>query len=61
MTYEDFLQIPPSALKDLEIILTLKRKYCMDFTDEEIVIQKHFADWGLNSTKNQLERILKLD
>ena len=61
MTYEDFLQIPASALRDLETILTLKKKYCMDFTDEEIIIMKHFSSWGLNSTKSQLERILKLD
>jgi hypothetical protein len=61
MTYEDFLQIPSSALKDLETILALKRKYCMDFTDEEIVICRHFVDWKLNSDRDKLERILKLD
>lgn len=61
MTYDEFLQIPAHALKDLETILTLKRKYCMEFTDEEIVILRHFSHWELNSTKGQLERILKLN
>jgi hypothetical protein len=30
MTYEEFLNIPVSVLKDLEIIITLKVKYHMD-------------------------------
>ena len=67
MTYEDFLNIPVSVLKDLQTILTLKDKYHMDITTEERKICEHinrFADERRKSAelwkqKEQLEKLFR--
>jgi hypothetical protein len=69
MTYEEFLNIPVSVLRDLETILILKDKYHMDITTEEIKICEHinrFADEQIKSAelwkqKKQLENLFKND
>ncbi len=67
MTYEEFLNIPVSVLRDLETILILKDKYHMDITTEERKICEHinrFADERIKSAelwkqKKQLENLFK--
>ena len=67
MTYEEFLNIPVSVLKDLQTILILKDKYHMDITTEEREICEHinrFADEQrksaeLRKQKQQLEELFK--
>jgi len=67
MTYEDFLNIPVSVLKDLQTILILKDKYHMDITTEERKICEHinrFADERRKSAelwkqKEQLEKLFR--
>ena len=67
MTYEEFLNIPVSVLRDLETILILKDKYHMDLTTEEREICEHinrFADEQIKSAelwkqKKQLENLFK--
>jgi hypothetical protein len=67
MTYEEFLNIPVSVLKDLQTILILKDKYHMDITSEERKICEHinrFADEQRKSAelwkqKEQLEKLFK--
>lgn len=65
MTYEEFLNIPISVIKDLQTILILKNKYHMDITTEERQICEHinnFADerkksYELTKKKQQLEKL----
>jgi hypothetical protein len=67
MTYEEFLNIPVSVLKDLETILILKDKYHMDITTEEREICEHinrFADEQnksaeLRKQKQELEKLFR--
>jgi len=67
MTYEDFLNIPVSVLKDLQTILILKDKYHMDITTEERKICEHinrFADEQIKSAelrkqKQELEKLFR--
>jgi hypothetical protein len=67
MTYEEFLDIPVSVLKDLETILLLKSQYQMDITSEERKICKHmerFYDERIKSAelytqKQQLEKLFR--
>jgi hypothetical protein len=68
MTYDEFLDIPVSVLKDLETILLLKLQYQMDLTSEEREIRenmKRFYDERVKSVelvqqKLQLEKLLEL-
>ena len=68
MTYEEFLNIPVSVLKDIKTILILKDKYHMDITTEERQICEHinkFADehkksYELLQKKQQLEKLFKI-
>ena len=68
MTYEEFLYIPVSVLKDLETILLLKSQYQMEITSEERKICEHmerFYDeqtksYELCKQKRQLEKLFKL-
>ena len=68
MTYEEFLNIPVSVLKDLETILLLKSKYQMDLTSEEQQFHKHLIrlheelekSTKLFKQKSQLEELFKL-
>jgi hypothetical protein len=67
MTYEEFLDIPVSVLKDLETILILKDKYHMDITTQEREICEHinrFADEQnksaeLRKQKQELEKLFR--
>lgn len=67
MTYEEFLNIPVSVLKDLQTILILKDKYHMDITTEEREICEHinrFADEQnksaeLQKQKQELEKLFR--
>ena len=67
MTYEEFLNIPVSVLRDLETILILKDKYHMDTTAEEREFLEHISKFGeeqiksdeLRKQKKQLENLFK--
>lgn len=67
MTYEKFLNLPVSVLRDLETILILKDKYHMDITTEEREICEHinrFADEQnksaeLRKQKRKLEELFR--
>ena len=67
MTYEDFLNIPVSVLKDLQTILILKDKYHMDITTEEREICEHINRFAeeqnksaeLRKQKQQLEELFR--
>lgn len=68
MTYDKFLNIPVSVLKDLEIILLLKSKYQMEITSHERELYEHMTrfydeqvkSYELGKQKQQLEKILEL-
>ena len=68
MTYDEFLNIPVSVLKDLETILLLKSKYKMEITSEEEKICEHMEkfyseqikSYELGKQKRQLEKLLEL-
>jgi hypothetical protein len=67
MTYEEFLNIPVSVLKDLETILILKDKYHMDITKQEEELCRHIskcyneriASLELLQKKQQLEELFR--
>jgi hypothetical protein len=67
MTYDEFLNIPGSVLKDLETILLLKSQYSMEITIQEGQIWEHmikFYDaerqsYELQKQKQKLEKLLK--
>ncbi len=67
MTYEEFLNIPVSVLKDLETILILKDKYHMDITKQEEELCRHIskcyneriASLELLQKKQQLEKLFR--
>ena len=67
MTYEEFLNIPVSVLKDLQTILILKDKYHMDITSEERKICEHINRFAeeqsksaeLRKQKQQLEKLFR--
>jgi hypothetical protein len=52
MTYEEFLDIPVSVLKDLETILILKDKYHMDITTQEREICEHINRFAEEQNKS---------
>lgn len=68
MTYDEFLNIPVSVLRDLETILLLKSQYQLETTSQEREIYEHmikFYDeqrksYELGKQKRQLEKLLKL-
>jgi hypothetical protein len=67
MTYEEFLNIPVSVLRDLETILILKDKYHMDITKQEEELCRHIskcyderiASLELLQKKQQLEKLFR--
>jgi hypothetical protein len=67
MTYEEFLDIPVSVLKDLETILLLKSQYQMDITSQEGEIWEHLKRFYDEQTKSaelykqkqQLEKLFR--
>ena len=68
MTYDEFLDIPVSVLKDLETILLLKSKYKMKITSEEDKIceymEKFYSEqiksYEVYIQKQKLEKLFKL-
>ena len=52
MTYEEFLNIPVSAIKDLETIFCLKLKWELDFTPEEVELFKHILTYYKEQVKS---------
>ena len=68
MTYDEFLNIPVSVLRDLETILLLKSQYQLETTSQELEIYEHlikFHDeqrksYELRKQKRQLEKLLEL-
>jgi hypothetical protein len=67
MTYEEFLNLPVSVLKDLETILLLKCNYHMDITKQEEDLCRHMdkcyderiASLQLSQKKRQLEELFR--
>jgi hypothetical protein len=67
MTYEEFLNIPVTVLKDLETILILKDKYHMDITKQEEELCRHIIkcyderieSLELLQKKQQLEKLFR--
>ena len=67
MTYEEFLDIPFSSLKDIETILILKDKHNMDITKQEEELCRHIskcyneriASLELLQKKQQLEELFR--
>jgi len=67
MTYDEFLDIPVSVLKDLETILLLKSQYCMEVTTEEKKLYDHMVRFydeqtksrELQKQKQKLEKLFK--
>ena len=67
MTYDEFLNIPVSVLKDLKTILILKNRYHMEITSEERKLceyARRFCDEQEKSSellkqKQQLEKLFK--
>jgi hypothetical protein len=67
MTYEEFLDIPDSVLKDLKVIIILKEKHNMDMTAEEKEICEHIDRFSnerknsaeLNKQRRQLEKLFE--
>ena len=68
MTYDEFLNIPVSVLKDLETILFLKSQYQLETTSQELEVYEHiikFYDeqkksYELRGQKQKLEKLFKL-
>ena len=68
MTYDEFLNIPVSVLKDLETIILLKSQYQLETTSQELEIYEHmikFYDeqkksYELRGQKQKLEKLFKL-
>ena len=67
MTYEEFLDIPFSSLKDIETILILKDKHNMDITKQEEDLCRHISKYygeqiktyELFKNKENLERLFR--
>ena len=67
MTYEEFLDIPFSSLKDIETILILKDKHNLDITKQEEELCRHIskcyneriASLELLQKKQQLEKLFR--
>jgi len=68
MTYEEYLNIPVNTLNDLETILLLKSKHCMEITAQEKEIWEHMMrfysektkSYELREEKQKLEKLFKL-
>ncbi len=67
MTYEEFLDLPFSTLKDIETIFLLKYKHNMDITEQEEDLCRHIskcyderiASLELLRKKQQLEKLFR--
>ena len=67
MTYEDFLNIPVSVLKDLQTILILKDKHNLDITKQEEDLCRHISkyygeqikSYELFKNKEKLEKLFR--
>jgi hypothetical protein len=67
MTYEEFLNIPVSVLKDLQTILILKDKHNMDITEKEENLCRHISkyygeqikSYELFKNKEKLEKLFR--
>ena len=67
MTYEEFLNIPYSTLKDIETIFLLKYKHNMDITEQEENLCRHISKYygeqikfyELFKNREKLERLFR--
>ena len=50
MTYEEFLQTPHTFMNDVVEILTIKKKWGLELTKEERMLQKHIRTITLRSS-----------
>ena len=59
MTYDEFLNIPVSVLKDLETILFLKSQYQLETTSQELEIYEHLIKFHDEQRKSYELRVQK--
>ena len=50
MNYDDFLQTPHTFMNDVVEILTIKKKWGLELTREEKMLQKHIRTLTLRSS-----------
>lgn len=65
MTYEEFLQMPQSFVKDMLEVMNIKIKYQLQFTDQEKEINQHLLHYDeqgkLNSLRGHFEKCWDID
>lgn len=50
MNYEQFLQVPHTFMNDVVEILTIKKKWGLELTREERMLQRHIRTLNLRSS-----------
>ena len=50
MNYEEFLQTPHTFMNDIVEILTMKKKWGLELTREERMLQRHICTLTLRSS-----------
>ena len=55
MNYEEFLQTPYTFFNDVVEIITIKRKWGLELTREERVLQRHIRTFTLRSSYEALK------
>jgi hypothetical protein len=64
MNYEEFLDMPATFLDDMLMLIDVKNKYKMNFTDQEKEINQHlltyWEEMKLNELRGKFERCWQL-
>lgn len=64
MNYEEFLDMPTTFLDDMLMLIDVKNKYKMNFTDQEKEINQHlltyWEEMKLNELRGKFERCWEL-
>ena len=50
MNYQEFLQVPHTFMNDVVEIITIKKKWGLELTREERMLQKHIRTLTLRSS-----------
>ena len=65
MNYEEFLDMPATFMDDMLLVIQLKNKYRLDFTEQEKEINQHlltyWEEMKLNEIRGNLEKCWEID
>lgn len=65
MTYEEFLDLPTSFVDDICKLVSIKKKYNLDFTDEEMELSQHlltyWEEMKVNESRYKLEKCWEIE